>query len=184
MEPVKSRLAFPIGAPLALAACVAAPAPAPVPQTVATPSAVPATVPLPVEAAEPAYDNWMDAPQTPGDWQYVNEPSESLALFGDANPVHLFVIRCDKQTRQVGIARRGETSAPIPMRVLTETSQRVLSASQVPDFGLIAATVQGNDPLLDAMAISKGRFAVEMDGFAILYIPAWPEVSRVIEDCR
>jgi hypothetical protein len=34
------------------------------------------------------------------------------------------------------------------------------------------------------MALSKGRFAVEVDGEAPLYLPSYAEVSRVIEDCR
>jgi len=182
MKPMSSRFFAALALSLAMSGCVAAPAPAPAP--VVAPTLAPTPAPAPVAVAVPVYENWMDAPQTPGNWEYVDEPTESLALFGDANPVHLFVIRCNKQNRQVGIARRGETSTPLAMRVLTETSQRVLSATQVPDFGLIAATVWGNDPLLDAMAISKGRFAVEMDGFANLYIPSWPEVTRVIEDCR
>ncbi|MGE5953581.1 MAG: hypothetical protein ACM308_08200 [Qipengyuania vulgaris] len=39
-------------------------------------------------------------------------------------------------------------------------------------------------PLLDAMALTKGRFAVETPGLPTLYLPAWAEVTRVIEDCR
>ena len=39
-------------------------------------------------------------------------------------------------------------------------------------------------PLLDAMAITRGRFAVEVEGEPGLYVPAWAEVTRVIEDCR
>jgi hypothetical protein len=34
------------------------------------------------------------------------------------------------------------------------------------------------------MALSKGRFAVQTLGLPALYIPAWPEITRVIEDCR
>jgi len=33
------------------------------------------------------------------------------------------------------------------------------------------------------MALSKGRFAVETQGLETLYVPAWPEMTRVIEDC-
>ncbi len=49
---------------------------------------------------------------------------------------------------------------------------------------LLAITLNARDPLFDAMAISKGRFAVEVGGEATLYVPSWPEVTRVIEDCR
>ena len=47
-----------------------------------------------------------------------------------------------------------------------------------------AAGLPARDPLLDAMAFSKGRFAVEVAGLPTLYLPSWIEVSRVIEDCR
>jgi len=44
--------------------------------------------------------------------------------------------------------------------------------------------LSARDPLLDAIAFSRGRFALEAAGLETLYLPAWPELSRVIEDCR
>ena len=41
-----------------------------------------------------------------------------------------------------------------------------------------------NDELLDAMAFSRGRFVIEQAGAPTLVVPAYPEVGRVIEDCR
>ena len=130
-------------------------------------------------------DKWIDEPQTPGDWEYVAESGETLALFGEGNEaVHLFVLRCDKRNGRIGIARRGTTDRQLVMRVRTETQDRILTASQVPNNRLIAAEVAASDPLLDAMALSRGRFAIEVEGLEPLYIPAWAEVTRVIEDCR
>ena len=130
-------------------------------------------------------ENWLSQPQTPGDWIYIAESGETLALFDEGDvAVHLFVLRCDKQSRRIGIARRGTTDKPLVMRIRTETRERVLSASQVPNNRLIAAEVDASDPLLDAMALTRGRFAVEVEGMEPLYIPAWAEVTRVIEDCR
>ena len=40
------------------------------------------------------------------------------------------------------------------------------------------------DPLLDAMAVTRGRFAVETTGLSTLYLPPWAEVTRAIESCR
>jgi hypothetical protein len=34
------------------------------------------------------------------------------------------------------------------------------------------------------MAFSRGRFLVTVEGGASLVVPAWPELARVIEDCR
>lgn len=48
----------------------------------------------------------------------------------------------------------------------------------------IVARIPARDPLLDAMAFSRGRFAVEVSALPTLYVPAYPEVTRAIEDCR
>ena len=183
MKPIYAYFAAAVALSFTIAACVPAPAPTPTPEPVAVPA--PAPTPTPAQAVtQPVYENWMDAPQTPGDWTYVDEPGESLGLFGDADPTHLFVLRCNKATRQIGIARRGSTDRDLIMRIRTETEERVMTASKVPDWNLVAAALPATDRLLDAVAISKGRFAVETEGFAPLYIPSWPEVTRVIEDCR
>ncbi|MEM6859057.1 MAG: hypothetical protein AAF559_14425 [Pseudomonadota bacterium] len=134
--------------------------------------------------SEDTNENYLDAPQTPGDWLYVDEPAESLGLFGIGNPVHPFVIRCDKRTRRIGLARRTEQSGPLAMVITTETTKRQMVAQSVKGYGLAAADLDPGDSLFDAMAITKGRFVVEVEGEDALYVPAWAEVSRVIEDCR
>jgi hypothetical protein len=47
-----------------------------------------------------------------------------------------------------------------------------------------AADVDPADPWLDRMVFSRGRFVVEVTGLPYLAIPAWPEFTRVVEDCR
>jgi hypothetical protein len=47
-----------------------------------------------------------------------------------------------------------------------------------------AARVNSNSPVLDAMAYSRGTFALESSGAPAVYVPSWPEVARVVEDCR
>jgi len=138
----------------------------------------------PANEVEPVYASYLDAPQTPGTWVYVSEPGESLGLFGIPDPVHPFVIRCDTQTKRIGLARRSKREGPLTMVVQTETTMRQLVANAVPGYGLVAAELDAADPLLDAMAITKGRFAIGVEGERTLYIPAWAEVTRVIEDCR
>jgi hypothetical protein len=34
------------------------------------------------------------------------------------------------------------------------------------------------------MAYSRGRFMVETAGLPALYLPSWPEVTRVVDDCQ
>mgnify|MGYP006891167444 CR=1 FL=1 len=70
------------------------------------------------------------------------------------------------------------------MTIRTESMERDLPTNtgdrtELRTWSYLNAT----DPLLDAMALTKGRFAVEV-GAAKLYLPSWAEVSRVIEDCR
>ncbi|WP_324743459.1 hypothetical protein U8326_08035 [Tsuneonella sp. CC-YZS046] len=71
------------------------------------------------------------------------------------------------------------------MRIMTETATRLLDArptgAQSAD---LATNLSARDSLLDAIALSRGRFAVEAAGLPTLYLPSWAEVSRVIEDCR
>jgi hypothetical protein len=69
--------------------------------------------------------------------------------------------------------------------VLTEFESRSLDAIPArSDPASIVARLPAQDPLLDAMAFSKGRFALEVAGLQTLYVPSWAEITRVIEDCR
>jgi hypothetical protein len=40
------------------------------------------------------------------------------------------------------------------------------------------------ETILDAIAYSRGRFAIEVNGIRPMAIPNWAEIGRVIEDCR
>jgi hypothetical protein len=123
----------------------------------------------------------MDVPATPGDWSYAN----GVAVFGDRASGARLSLRCDRAGGVVEVSRAGEAAAALPMIIRTEAMDRSVDA--VParsDPASIVARVPARDPLLDAMAFSKGRFAVEVGGLQTLYVPAYPEVTRVIEDCR
>jgi hypothetical protein len=48
----------------------------------------------------------------------------------------------------------------------------------------LSADLSSYDSLLDSMASSRGRFVVSVAGQPALVVPPWPEVARVIEDCR
>jgi hypothetical protein len=158
----------------ALAGCVAAPEPAPVPVPAPAPTPTPAPVPSP--SPVPSFSWWMDYPATPGDWSYAG----GIARFGET-----LTLRCDRAAGAVEISRAGTSGSPAEMIVRTETIERGVAAQPArSDPAWIVARVPARDPLLDAMAFSKGRFAVEVTGLPTLYIPSWPEVTRVIEDCR
>ena len=173
--------ALPALALAALAACVPPPAPAPAPAPAPVPTRQPVTPP-----PAPTYSNWMDAPQTPGDWFYIPQTGASIAAFGPAERQPMFAMRCDKATRTVSVGRTSASTIAQPMTIRTESATRTLSAN--PAQGsvehLVAASLPAADPFLNAIAFSKGRFAVETGGEPTLYLPSWPEISRVIEDCR
>jgi len=125
----------------------------------------------------------MDAAQTPGDWRYRSAGATTRASFGlatgGAAGAPLFEMVCETGG-QVLLLRQGTGGGA--MRILTETTERTLPATA--REGASAAQLTARDPLLDAMAFSKGRFAVEVTGLPMLFLPAWPEVTRVVEDCR
>jgi hypothetical protein len=125
----------------------------------------------------------MDAPLTPGDWSYGNR----VARFGEAGAAPILALSCAGEG-QVRIEYFRAPAAPLSLTIRTETMARAIT-----DLSVVGANNQGfplrgtipaRDPLLDAMAFSKGRFAVEIAGQPTLYVPSYPEVTRVIEDCR
>lgn len=167
---------------LALGGCVPA-TPEPAPPAPPPPAPPPVAAPLPA----PTYQSWMDVPATPGDWRYRAMPGGTRASFGTGG-TPLFEMACEPPGRIVliragaGVGGGGASSAGTTMEVLTETASRALPAASAE--GGVSAQVSARDPLLDAMAFSKGRFAIRTAGLPTLYLPAWPEVTRVIEDCR
>ncbi|WP_291135768.1 hypothetical protein [Erythrobacter sp.] len=162
--------------------------PAPTPAPVATPAPAPTPPPRPAPppvVEEPVYENYLDAPQTPGDWDYAREPGEIFAQFGTGISEARFILRCAGGEVGLAYVTESEQAVPRPMTIRTETLTRTIEARPVAGQSeLLAAFLAPSDPLLDAMAITKGRFAVAVEGQRTLYLPAWVEVSRVIEDCR
>lgn len=169
---------------LALAGCIPAPQPTPAPTPAPAPApspSLPAPAPTPAPAPPPFSGNWIDAPVTPGDWRYAS----GVARFGEPGSEPRLTMRCDRMAGTVEISRTGTASAALPMIVRTETMERSVDAVPAPGAQpAIVARIPARDPLLDAMAFSRGRFAIEIGGLPALYLPSWPEVTRVIEDCR
>ncbi|WP_372733271.1 hypothetical protein, partial [Novosphingobium sp.] len=128
--------------------------------------------------------DWRDAPQTPGDWRYEPREQGGVARFGSVANT-LFMIACNRSAGTVSLVRSGTSTASLPMSVATTSEIRALSAEPAPaGQPQLITTLPAQDKLLDAMAFSRGRFALEVNGLPTLYLPAWAEVGRVIEDCR
>lgn len=158
---------IPLAPLILIVACVPRSEP-PAPQPAPAPAPAPMPAPVAASTPAPAQAGWEDAPQTAGDWTYAN----GTATFGLPGQPRLTMACVGGAVR---IAIPGALTGLLTVR--TETATRAVQATGG------TASLQARDPLLDAMAFSKGRFAIEGGGQP-LYVPAWPEVSRVIEDCR
>lgn len=153
------------------------------------PAPVPPVVVRPPPAPAPPPANWRDMPITPGGWSWQLEGTRSVARFGLPGVASLVTLSCDRAAGQVLLARTG-TGAEIPgehipMAITTTTGTRPLTSEPaVSQPGVVTTALRAADPILDAMAFSRGRFALDTAGLPLLALPSWPEVSRVIEDCR
>ena len=139
-------------------------------------------MPVPAPAAPVAAD-WQDWPLTPGGWRYERDARGSRALYGTAGADAAAVLRCDAAVRQVYLSRPGATGGTFTIRT-TATTRDVAARPTGGQPPYVATALAANDPLLDAMAFSRGRFTVELPGTTPLVLPPWAEVGRVIEDCR
>lgn len=157
------------GAAALLAGCAGKPAPAPAPvrETIVRPAPPPAPAPSPPPQGQ---QDSPDPPLSPGDWSYGEDAGGGVARFG-ASGAEAFSLRCDAARRRIVLARQGSSAA---LRVRTSYGERNVAAAGLP----------ADDPLLDDMAFSRGRFTVEADGLEPLILPTWPEPARVVGDCR
>ena len=152
---------------IALAGCVGPPAPPPV--TVAAPAPRPVAAPV----APPLASDWRDWPITAGDWRLERGAVGVTAIFAtSASP--LLSLSCTTGGR-VRLAR--VTPGAGTMTVRTTSLTRALTTDA-------AASLPANDPLLDAIGFSRGRFVVEGPGAPPLVVPAWAEILRLVEECR
>ena len=161
-------------APLTALALVAACVPATKPP-VEAPRPVPTTPAAPTRPAPPPPADWRDAPQTPGDWRIT---SPGIASFANGT----FGIRCNRASSTISLFRSGTSAGPVSLSITTSDTSRALAANPV--SGGVQVDLPARDGLLDSMAFSRGRFAVQAQGMPTLYVPSWTEISRVIEDCR
>ena len=157
---------------LMLSACVAPQKVTPPP--VLTPAPVPETSPPPPPAAD-----WRDRPYTPGDWIYARSGALSEARYGPAGAVPRLALTCDPRAGQVRLTWPGATAGPVIIR----TSDGDVSRPAGSGGEGLQIAFAARDPLLDRMAFSRGRFLLSAGGQELI-VPAWPEISRVIEDCR
>lgn len=182
---MQSRIGWIVSSAIAmtvLASCATAPQPAP-----AVRPAAPAPAPVTVTPPADYRGDWVDWPLTAGDWSYARSPRGSIARFGSRDAA-LFTVRCELTARRIELARPGMLEAGRSATMTVRASAGAASypiANSASEPGFVAAGLATNDPQLDRMIFSRGRFIVEVNGAPQpLVLPAWPEVARVVEDCR
>ena len=136
----------------------------------------PPALPVP----EPGSD-WRDWPLTPGSWSYSSNDSGTVAMFVNRQGRAL-LITCFKE--RLGVAITGAFGSGA-LTIRTTSVARAVPTAPVEDgTGYRRVTLAPTDPLLDALAFSRGRFVIEQAGRPPLVVPAHAEVGRVTEDCR
>ncbi len=154
-------------------------------QTSAIPSSNPPAVQSQATAPTPAMQgDWTYWPVTPGDWVYRRDERGSIALFGVPGQDALATLRCDTGRNMLYFSRSGNLMGPVQMTLRASQGLQSYTASPITGSAYVATAIAPGDPMLDKLAYSRGRFAVEVDGLAPLKLPSWAEVSRVVEDCR
>ena len=172
---IPSGLAGASLAVLVLTACVPPAASPPAPLPVVHPPAPRPLPPTPPSAPPPT--DWETGPLSPGDWRYITAMRNSSAVF--LSDRISFVVGCDGRAAWLGV--NGALGRTLMIR--TSFGMRQLPAVRE-GLSNMAARLPPSDPLLDQMAFSRGRFLVTVEGGPSLVVPAWPELARVVEDCR
>jgi hypothetical protein len=136
----------------------------------------------PASAQVPAGE-FSFSPVSQGSWGYRAVPGGSEATFVDTTGTARMAVACGRVTRLVTLSRISAAPAS-SFSLWTSSATRNLGATFDQRSGRVIAQVTANDPLLDAIAFSRGRFALSMPGFPALVLPAGPEIAHVVEDCR
>ena len=137
----------------------------------------------PVFAQAPAQIDLEAVQPISGSWSYQPAQGGSFAAFADAGRTQRLIIRCNRAVRSVSIVRTGVPAAAPTLAIWTTSTSRSVP-SRFDATRTLTADLAATDPLLDAIAFSRGHFATAAAGAPIFAVPISPEVVRVIEDCR
>ncbi len=140
---------------------------------VSAPTAAQAPAAIDVESLDPISGSWIYRPIVGG----------SEADFLDSSATVRFKMRCNRSVRSVSIIRTAVPAAAPTLSIWTSTISRTVPARFLSTRELVA-DLAATDPLLDAIAFSRGRFGTAAAGAPMLVLPVWAALTRVIEDCR
>jgi hypothetical protein len=137
----------------------------------------------PTFAQQPAQIDVETLQAISGSWTYRAIAGGSEADFVDAAATVRMIVHCDRAARTVSIVRTGVPAAAPTLSVWTSSTVKSVPSRYLATKDLVA-DVAATDPLLDAIAFSRGRFATAAEGAPLVAVPARSEPARVIEDCR
>jgi hypothetical protein len=118
-----------------------------------------------------------------GSWSYQSVQGGSFAAFTDSSATQRLILRCNRASRTVSVIRTGVPAAAPSLTIWTTSDARSVP-SRFDVTRTLTADLRATDPLLDAVAFSRGRFATAAAGAPLLTVGVSPETVRVIEDCR
>jgi hypothetical protein len=119
----------------------------------------------------------------PGTWTYTAGADGGEAVFTDSSNQPQLSLRCVRSIRRVVLSRPASAASPM-LGVWSSTASKSWPATFDPATARLSAQIANWDPVLDAIAYSRGRFAVAAAGQAPLVVPDWADISRIVEDCR
>ena len=119
----------------------------------------------------------------PGTWTYTASADGGEAVFIDSNNQPQLSLRCARGIRRVVLSKPASAASPT-LGVWSSTASKSWPATYDAATARLSAQIANWDPVLDAIAYSRGRFAVAAAGQAPLVVPDWADLSRIIEDCR
>lgn len=141
------------------------------------------TDPTPNVAGAPIASNLEYAMPVVGDWTYTSATDGSEATFTNSSGLPQLTIRCTRSTRRIALLKAASAASP-SLWVWTSSDKKSLTATYDSSTGRVVADLGAYDPLLDAIASSRGRIGFSSSGLETLVVPPWADVARVIEDCR
>lgn len=118
-----------------------------------------------------------------GSWTYTPAADGSEARFADSTNNPQLVVHCTRATRHVTISKAATAAAPT-INVWTSSQTRSVASTFNPAAGRLSIDLQPYDALLDAISTSRGRIGFSVGTQPPLVVPPWPEIARVVEDCR
>jgi hypothetical protein len=139
--------------------------------------------PTPNVAGTPLRSNLEYAQPIVGNWTYGSTNDGSEATFSNASGQPQLTIRCTRSTRRVAILKAASSASP-SLWVWTSSEKMSLPATYDSSTSLVSTDLGAYDPLLDAIASSRGRIGFSSSGLEALVVPPWADIARVIEDCR